>query len=639
LFFCCANIYASEPNEIDRLLKKADSIRTADNETFAKILSGIESEQANLSREQKYYLLYLRGFVSFKNGKIDEAISRFRDVEENANEIELRFKALAPLANLYSLKKDWMKGFKYLDKISKSYEKIQNDEVRYSVLTSPASFYSNLEQYETSRNFANRILEGSTDVRTLCVASGLKIKADLSTENINELEKQIGDAIKLCNQANEPIIVNILISYKATYHLERNEPLKVIDLLVKHMDDIKKSNYQLLINDTHSILAQAYLKIDDLENAKNHGLSVVLNKKSNAFIRPMLNAYKVLSVVAKKSGEYNAAFDYQEKYIKSKESLFEQTKAKQQAVESEKYQAAERDSQIALLNKQKKITELELETQKQMQIVWAVVFISLTLLLFFWFYRKTAQKELNRQKQVNWELKELDKLKDRILTNTSHELRTPLNGIIGLSELIVLEYEEQVEDELIKSIRLIGKSGTRLALIVSDILDLAQLKSRRIAFNFKTFDVSEIIDEVIVLCRPLIKTKNLDINYLEQDMVISVIQDKHRIQQVLFNLIGNAIKFTEKGEIVVNCEIRGDALWVHVKDTGIGIPKDKITRVFEGFEQIDNTNRRKNEGSGIGLAISRELITALGGEIKIESELGEGTIVSFFVPLAKQEDE
>lgn len=636
LFFSSSHIYSIEPLQIDEQLKKAESVRTAENEIFLGILSSLESEVPNFSIKQKYYFSYLKGFDSFKKGLIDEAINIYLNVEENSNDIELSFKASILLANLYSLKKDWLNGFKSLDKLSTEYNNIQNHELRLKSLTVSASFYNELEQFETTKTFTNRILKETSDKRTRCVAFGLKFKADLSTENSSDLENEIIKGIGLCTEANELIIVNIIRTYLASYYLERNRYQESIDLLEKHINEINQTGYQLLINETKRLLAESYLNRDDLVKAKFYALEVVSNKRAEAYLKAMLSAYKVLAVVAKRDGDYNAAFNYQDKYIKSKESLYEQTKAKQQAVESEKYQATERDNQIALLSKQKEITELELSGQKQKQFVWGATFISITLLIFFWFYRKTTQKELTRQKQVNWELQELDKLKDRILTNTSHELRTPLNGIIGLSELIVLEYENEVEDELIKSIRLIGQSGTRLALIVNDILDLAQLKSGKIRFSMQEFDLVNLIKEVIVLCQPLIKTNLVKIAFLEKDENIIISQDKHRIQQVLFNLIGNAIKFTDEGSISVHCEKHNEDFLIEIKDTGIGIPFDKVHRIFEGFEQVDNGNSRRNQGSGIGLAICREIVTALGGEISIQSKINKGSTVSFKLPLIKK---
>ncbi len=238
-----------------------------------------------------------------------------------------------------------------------------------------------------------------------------------------------------------------------------------------------------------------------------------------------------------------------------------------------------------------------------------------------------------RQKQANWELRELDKLKDRIITNTSHELRTPLNGIIGLSDLILQEYENKVDDELIESIRLISKSGVRLSLIVNDILDLAQLKSRRIVFHFQPFNMSHLIKEVLSLCQPLIINDQVKIIFEEESGNFTIEQEKYRIQQVLFNLIGNAIKFTKEGKITIKCSLQDGFLWTYIEDTGIGIPKNKQSRLFEGFEQVDSGDNRQHQGSGLGLAICKEICIMLGGEINLHSEFGKGTLLSFSFPM------
>jgi len=632
LFLYSAFLWSIEPGQINKQLKAADLIKTSNSKKLSEILNDIESELPHFSNKQKYYFLYLKGYESTNNGGIQEAINQYIDVEQNSKDTELIFRASISLINLYAFKKKWLNGFRYLDNISKEYRNISNPEIRKQGLIVAAIFYNELGQYEMTQSLVTRLLAENVTGRNLCLTLSAKLKADFSTSSRQALENEMLRAIEICSKINEVSIVNVLRTYLAFYYLEKDNHNQIINLLKAHLEEINNTNHQILIAETNSLLAQAYLKVNDSVSAKKHALSVITNKNTNDYIKAMVSAYKVLSIIAKQNNDYDSAFDYQDKYIKSKESLFEQTKAKQLAVESAKHHAIERENQIALLSKQKQISELELESQKQLQIVWSIAFISSAILIFFWFYRRTAQKELRRQKQINWELKELDKLKDRILTNTSHELRTPLNGIIGLSDLIVLEYEDEVKDELIQSVRLIGKSGTRLALIVNDILDLAQLKAHRISFYSEPFDLSKLISEVITLCRPLIKTDNLKIKFTDEGKEISVTQDMQRIQQVLFNLIGNAVKFTEKGEITVSCEQQSDHLWVHVKDTGIGIPADKIERVFKGFEQVDNSDTRKHQGSGIGLAISREIVTALGGKIQLKSELGKGTHVSFSFP-------
>lgn len=634
----CLLVYANqswsdEEFNIDASLEKADHIKSSDNQMFVSILTDIRSHTDQLSQEQKYYLDYLSGYQNAFNGNIKEAISLYRHVEKNTANIELQFKVSLSLVNLYALTKDWLNGFNYLNNISKLNQKISDAGVRHQGLIIAAFFYNELELYDMTNTFVDQLVSENLSDRNKCLVYSVKLKADLSTLHFAQLEKDIFDAIESCKLANELVIINILRSYLASYYLSQKQPQKVISLLSKHLNEINRSGYQLLKVETNGLLAQAYFEIKNLKKAKEYALIVVSNKSASEYMKVIVSAYQILSMIAKEDNNYHLAFDYQNQYIQSKESLFEQTKAKQLAIESAKYSIAEKDNQIALLNKQTKIAQLKLNNQKQMQIVWSVVFISIAILVFFLYYRRTAQKELLRQKEVNNELKELDKLKDRILTNTSHELRTPLNGIIGLSELLLIDYENKVDDELIKSIQLIKKSGVQLSVIVNDILDLAQLKSQRMPFRYQEFNISTLISEVLTLCKPMLQDKQVTLEFDEEACKIDVTQEKQRIQQVLFNLISNAIKFTPEGKIHVYCTQQPNILWCHVQDSGIGIPEAKIKRVTQGFEQVDSGNNRVYEGSGIGLAICQEIASALGGELLMQSKPGKGTLVSFGFPI------
>lgn len=618
--------------EIDQLLNKAEKFRTSNIEKFTKTLNELQSKQAVFTTDQKFYLQYLNAFLDIAQGNTSSAINIFQQIADNSSNKLLRFKASISLVNLYALNKRWLKGFKYLEYISSQHPNIHDPDVRIKGLIITTFYYNQLEQYEIASNFSKLVLKENLSERNKCLILTQKIQADLYTGNTKNLTNQTHVAINICNKIGEFNISNVIRGHLVTYYLIKNQNIKAISLLEEHLNEINNSNSLLLITVVNSLLSQAYLKTKQFVKAEKHALRAVSNNQKSP-LKEVMGAYEVLASVSSINKDYDNALNYQQKYMETKELLFNQTNAKQLAVESAKHQAAERENQITLLNKQNEISHLELKNQKQKQIVWGILLVASALLIFFLNYRKNASKELARQKQVNWELKQLDKLKDQILANTSHELRTPLNGIIGLSELIIMEYEESVEDDLIKSIRLIGKSGTQLALIVNDILDLAQLKSGRMAFKNKEFDLIALINDVCDLCEPLIKKVPIKFVFNQQQQTLLVIQDEQRVQQLLFNLIGNATKFTNEGEVTIKCELTNEYLKVQIKDTGIGIPADKLQRVFKGFEQVDGSNTRKHSGSGIGLAICKELINSLEGNIQLESELGKGTNITFSLPL------
>ena len=237
--------------------------------------------------------------------------------------------------------------------------------------------------------------------------------------------------------------------------------------------------------------------------------------------------------------------------------------------------------------------------------------------------------------EKNTQLQHLDKLKDEFLANTSHELRTPLNGIIGLAESLIDGATGQLPATTIANLTTIASSGRRLATLVNDILDFSKLKHQNLELSIKSVGVREIADVVLILSRPLVGTKNLQlINSISPDMPL-VAADENRLQQIFYNLIGNAIKFTETGRIEVLAAVDDRNVEVTVADTGIGIPSDKLETIFESFEQGDGSIVRKYGGTGLGLALTKQLVELHGGKIFVSSSVGQGSRFTFTLPISE----
>ena len=251
--------------------------------------------------------------------------------------------------------------------------------------------------------------------------------------------------------------------------------------------------------------------------------------------------------------------------------------------------------------------------------------------------RKAAEAEL---KAANIELKRLDKLKDEFLANTSHELRTPLNGIIGLAESLIDGATGPLPEATRANLAMIVSSGKRLASLVNDILDFSLLKERTLELQLKPLDMRALVEVVMILSQPLVTHKPVRlVNAMPADLPL-VSGDENRMQQIMHNLLGNAIKFTHSGTVTVSARAAGAEggapalLAVTVADTGIGIPRDKFDRIFESFEQADGSTAREYGGTGLGLAVTKRLVELHNGEISVESEVGGGSRFTFTVPLA-----
>ncbi|MDR0868964.1 MAG: response regulator [Planctomycetota bacterium] len=236
--------------------------------------------------------------------------------------------------------------------------------------------------------------------------------------------------------------------------------------------------------------------------------------------------------------------------------------------------------------------------------------------------------------EKNIYLDRLNELKDEFLANTSHELRTPLNGIIGIVESMVDGATGELTGKQKYNLAIVANCGKRLANMINDILDFTRLKNREIVLQIKPIDLKPIVDTVVTLSKPLIKGKDLTL-VNEIDAAFPVIDaDENRIQQILYNLIGNAVKFTDKGKVGITAKIAGDMAAISVADTGIGIPEYKFDRIFESFEQADGSTAREYGGAGLGLSITKKIVELHGGTIGVQSIVGEGSTFTFTVPVS-----
>jgi signal transduction histidine kinase len=238
---------------------------------------------------------------------------------------------------------------------------------------------------------------------------------------------------------------------------------------------------------------------------------------------------------------------------------------------------------------------------------------------------------------------EIDKMKSEFVSTVSHELRTPLSSIKSFAELLLDDLDTLDIETQKKFLGIINNESDRLTRLISGLLDLQKMTSNKMKWNMENIQLSQVVKSCVETFSSLGNKKNIDLNYECDDQLPLVYGDRDKLQQVLYNLISNALKFNEKRgkkKEKVKVEARNDhrGVMITVSDTGIGIPEEKLDMIFERFYQVDSSNTRKTEGTGLGLAICKEIIDCHGGEIWVDSEIGKGSKFSFIIPRVATED-
>ncbi|MCP4090424.1 MAG: response regulator, partial [Gammaproteobacteria bacterium] len=265
---------------------------------------------------------------------------------------------------------------------------------------------------------------------------------------------------------------------------------------------------------------------------------------------------------------------------------------------------------------------------------WTYLIYCLAFAALLAAYVRSIRKKLHHERAVSKRLREVDRLKDEFLANTSHELRTPLYGMIGLVEAL-LNKSLKIDPEDRNILNVVLQSGQRLSKLVADILDFSKLKHQSLELALEPVELHSLVDVVLTICKPMISGKNIElVNAIAPDCP-PIQADEARIEQILHNLVGNAIKFTEQGKIEVSAKQQKNKLLVRVSDTGIGIAAEQQEKIFDFFVQADSSTQREYGGTGLGLAVSRQLVELHNGHINVESAPGEGSTFSFTLQIAK----
>ena len=625
-----------------------------------------------------------------RRGRQDEALPRAQEAEALARKLDLpkaRASALRLIGDSYNMLGQTQQGLVYLTRSMDAYEQLGLAEEAARVQVNRCSIRTRVGRYTDA-------LKDCLDAHDSFPPDNLNGRAAslnslgviyLELNRTEEALKYFEEALELSERSGNAGRTGRLLNNIALIQIDRGEYQQALKNLRQSLQIKQELGDQIGVARRLNNIGKVHVKRGDLEAARTLFLEALSLAREVQYQRGEASSLTLLADLARRTNDRRSAIDllqqaatlrdregepaaargnyqdlaelyseegmYREAYEALKEYGLRQSefvdRAKREAFEEmqSRFESERQQQRIDMLEQEKGLARAELARQR-FALYSLLAGSALVLAIVFLLVNRYRQKikdgmlaeNLERERKVSARLREVDKLKDEFLANTSHELRTPLYGITGLAESLIDGAAGDLPETARANLAMISASGRRLAGLVGDLLDFSKLQRQGLELVLQPVGIHAITDVVLTMSRPLAQGKELKlVNEVDPELPAAH-ADENRVYQILLNLVGNAIKFTERGQVTVSMQPVGDDLMVRVADTGIGIPPAQLERIFESFQQGDASIEREYGGTGLGLAVSQQLVELHGGRIWAESMLGEGAIFSFTLPVAKPQD-
>ncbi len=503
-----------------------------------------------------------------------------------------------------------------------------------------------LEYYQQALEI-NKELENKSNIAGLTQNIGLLY---IRRDSLESATEYIQESLNIYEELKEDEGVGISYSNLGLIYQKQQKYHQALASYQKSLDVFTRIDYAYgRIYALHNV-GTSYANLKNKDRAIDHYRQSLKLAKGKGHIEGVVINYEAMSNLYADIGDFKNALEYYMLYDDLEDSI-NMVQSKDQIAE------LEASYKLELMNQELSQKNKELVHQKRAKTIFLAFSLMLLLLLIFliiaYIQKNRAKKELNehklnleklirqRTKQLKNEISErktaeqADRLKSAFLANMSHELRTPMNAIIAFTNFIrdkTLSAEKREE-----YINYITAAGESLLHLIDDIIDIAKIESKELKVHQSRCNITQLLIELQNIFTELKKKKKkesirllLDPYCVRNNVIVQT--DPYRLKQILSNLLDNAIKYTNKGSVEYGYKHHDAFLEFYVKDTGIGIPKEKFSFIFQRFSQIDQSVEKQFGGTGLGLAITSNLVTLLGGKIRVESRINEGSVFYFTLP-------
>ncbi|MFK8050764.1 MAG: response regulator [Halioglobus sp.] len=583
-----------------------DALAWAEANDHSALAVHAHAEKGNLLLELQDY-----------SGALESQLRAYKIAETEPDSINLKATTAGAIAGVYYVRGNWEMAIPYYEE-SLAHDRVTEDKIGASIsLYGLGGAYKGLGDLKKSVSFY---------------------------EESAQISKDAGDVQGEAYALNKLAVI--------AFELGRYEEAET--QLLKALATFEKSGNTLLQIRSHTSLVDLYLETSNMDKAKYHldFAKSLLIPEAMKLERPEVRETEAKFLSA--TGQHQQAYELLAQTMLQHKEILNQKSNEQLHQIRARYEIESAERENRLLEQENQLQEVELQNSSN-SITQLRFIIVLSLLLsgtfVYLIYRSRIQEQRlenmvrERTKELSFALdrvREYDRAKSQFLANMSHEIRTPMNGIIGMVEIL---QKTPLTESQKRFVGFISNSSSQLLILINDILDLSKIESGKIKLVPKRFELYNLLDETVQFYSSAAKKKGLSLQFQDHtNLTQQLIGDEGRLRQVLVNLIGNAIKFTEAGGVIVTVSIAEEEessalLSFSISDTGIGVDDDLLDTIFESFSQADSSPARVYGGSGLGLAISRQMVELLGGEMFVESAVGSGSTFRFTAKLEKASED